>query len=312
MKSMLRRATYLALGILTLLFTLAPSISSASTQATVEGLLPPNTTSCPTVGVSQITPYVYDGHLDSFDITITDASYVAIGGSVGDTPVDFHYMTRSYTSDGALRIHVDIASTPINETSPLKVTLLSSRPDTQMTCALSIRGDVTGTPDAQGVPEIPTTPVYPTQPPVRNTHGGAHRSKDAGPTGNMMGTTSSTSTVAQPRDNTVFVGALSALGTVCSKSSSWKLWTILLVLYGLFVIVLSMQSTEQESPHSWNTALILALLAALLGLWYLSATCRAGPWAPIIALLIAIGGIWLIGGHDDARQMKLLLPENKK
>ena len=309
MKSMTCRASYLALGTLSLLMTFTPGISLASTEATVAGILPPNTTACPIVGVSQITPYVYDGSLDSFDVTVTDPSYVAVGGSVGDMPVDFHYMTRSYTADGALRIHVDIASTPVPQTIPIRVTLLSSRADTHVTCALSVVGDITGTPNTPPVPEAPATPVLPPVAPYAATHPTASH---GGSGGAHMGTTSATSTVQIPPHGTVFVGALSALGTVCSKSSSWKLWAILLVLYGLFVLVLSMQSQVAESSRGWNTALILVLLVALIGLWYFSATCRAGPWAPLIALAIAAFGIWLASVDDTPNQVKLLLPENKK
>ena len=305
-------ASCFALGILGLIFAFTPITSFAATEATVSGALPPHTTACPTVGVSDITPYVYDGALDSFEITVTDPNYVAVGGSVGDMPIDFHYMTRSITSDRAVRIHVDIASTPIQSTAPIQVTLLSSRPDTHTTCILSITGEIPGAPS---VPNIPTTSTTPSEPSARNPqgstdfpHSGTTRSH-AGSKGHI-GNISSTSTITIPKPSTVFVGALSSLGTVCSRTSSWKLWAILLVLYGLFVLVLSAQPRESDTSHGWNSALIVALALALIGLWYFSASCRAGPWAPVVALIIAACGIWMM--RDDTVQLKLLLPENKK
>src|SRR5262245_23671225 len=68
---------------------------------------------CPQLGVSGLTPYIYNGALHSFEFNVTDASYVSIAGSVGGKDVPFYQMVRRAAPGGGLRVHVDIATTPV-------------------------------------------------------------------------------------------------------------------------------------------------------------------------------------------------------
>lgn len=319
------RGLFLA-AIAGVILCVSPATVSAATQASVVGIIPAGATSCPVVGVSEITPFVYDGHLDSFEVNVTDSSYVAVAAKAGESPVGFQYLTRRINPDGTLRIHVDIASTPLRGDMPITVTLLSSRPDIRVTCALQLSGVVSrGTTVPAPAPTPAPLPVanipHPNKPVSSGTGSGVSvsnsphtQSSYSGGKGTITGTvgsTSSTSTIKTPptKPNTVFVGALHSLGTVCTKASSWKLWAILLVLYFLFVLALALQMPESLSDGSrgWNIVLIIVLLLALLGLWYLSATCRSGPWAPIIAIVLALAGIRALTRKPVAESPVLLI-----
>src|SRR6185503_20384579 len=107
-----------------LLFCL-PLHAHAETSVRVSGAIPPNADprNCSALQVSEVHPYIYDGALHSFEFTISNPSYVALGGSVGDESVDFQYITR-WLDGNTLRIHVDVASVSLANDLPLQVVLL--------------------------------------------------------------------------------------------------------------------------------------------------------------------------------------------
>ena len=108
----------------------------------------------------------------------------------------------------------------------------------------------------------------------------------------------------------MLVGALHSLGNLCQIGGASRLWIVLIVLYGLFVLTLLLQNPDTfgEKSLEWNIALILLLYVGLVAFWYLSVNCRTGAWAPAIATAIAIFGLicLLILGKIEERPVLLL------
>src|SRR3989344_4948306 len=105
-----------------------PSAIAADTISTeTRQVFPTGSNTCVPLSAYSFTPYIYEGALHSFEFTVPDNSYVALTGSVGNTPIPFRFMTRRGDAADALRVHVDISTTPIPGMLPLSVTLMSAR-----------------------------------------------------------------------------------------------------------------------------------------------------------------------------------------
>ena len=266
----------------------------AATVVDVAQVLPQGAQSCPVLGATDVTPYIYDGALNSFDISITDASYVAISAQVGDMAVPFTQMTRWFDQQTGMRIHVDVPSTSLTEDTPITVTLVAAHAgNTTVTCVATLNAVI---PAVQVAP-VPTTP-------------------DTGTTGSATPVipqpapqypwsqitypkpvTSVTPHVTKPSVTATsapqLVTATHSLGNTCgTQNGPSKLWVVLCVLYAVFVWLLASQTGlgDRES-RDWNVALVVAGFLALLFFWYISAACRTGSWAPILATIIACAGL---------------------
>lgn len=295
-------------GMLLLIIMTTPGLASASTDTTdtsvtVRQVLPANgQNACTPLGVTAPHPYIYDGELNSFDVTITDPSYVAVAGAVGNLQVGYHFFSRWMNPDGTLRIHTDVYRMPVTQNLPVSITLISVK--NGVTCVATVTTSISGaTPVAPSTNAIPgagqslTSAGLQYQPangraPARSRiegRTGARGSAHANAIKNPIMLTPSTSASSAP----MFVGALHSLGNACAVGGSVKLWVVLLVLYALFVLVLLLQAPEffGERTYEWNAALILLVFLALLTFWYLSEACRAGPWVAIFASLIAFIGL---------------------
>lgn len=310
----IRSHSRVALFILAAFFA-APSTSHAATAIATNQVLPPNQQTCPVVGATDITPYVYDGALNSFDITVSDPSYVAISGTVGDTPVSFEYMTRWFDANGGVRMHVDLPSIALTRDMPVTITLVSAHPKgSPITCIATV---TTVVPAVNGyipqpTPSVPASgntgsntvpthqqPAYPwnhisyTQPTKPVSAPATH-----GPTA----TTATTTHIP------ALVTATHSLGDVCtSKGGPAKLWTALLVLYAIFVWVIAVMRGKDLESSDWNVGLVVAAFLGLLFFWYISAVCRTGSWAPILATIIACTGLIALTQSTNKDDSTLLL-----
>jgi hypothetical protein len=286
-------------------FPLKASALEISSQT--QQILPPGSNTCIPISATNFTPYVYDGNLDSFEFTVPDSSYIAVAGSVGNTSIPFELMTRRVDASGAVHIHVDIASTPVVGTLPLQVTLISA-PTDQPVCLSIVSMSVGSGPIANSQSAIPrnvpaapapTTPVT-VAPPVQTVSTGTTTSVQAG----MTTATSSPALIS--------LGIIrNPLRGICaSQASAYRLWLILLVLFAIIVGLLlwaefPMSLDWARTPERIAT-IILVLLLLLLGFWYVSISCRAALWMPLLAFLIAILGL-LAAFWNHPRVTQLLL-----
>lgn len=283
-----------AIGVRTILaaaffFFVFPTFASASAidiTARTTQLLPPGGTSCTAITITSVTPYVYEGSLDSFGIVVPDVSYVAIGGSTGSTIVPFQHMTRRITPDGQLRIHTDLDPTPVVGTMPVSITLLSSK--NGVLCAATISFNVAG------MNIIPPGPI--TGPSSGTTYTPPKPATGGGSQTGVQATTAPATTTP-----------VSSLGMCAVQSGALKLWLVLLVLYAGIVAfaAFSKPVTSLKNP-AIQVALILVPLILLVGFWYFAPACRAASWVPIALLIIAIAS--LLAAFREKEASTLLLP----
>jgi hypothetical protein len=113
-----RWANWATTGLLFASLLGSPISAFASTVLPAQVLPPTTTKACAPVTFSDIQAHVYGGSLDSFDVTISDPSYVAISTSVKGNAVGYNYITRWVNSDGSVKMHVDLQ--PIRMSSEVR------------------------------------------------------------------------------------------------------------------------------------------------------------------------------------------------
>ncbi|MCE9541520.1 hypothetical protein K8R03_03100 [Candidatus Kaiserbacteria bacterium] len=272
------------------------SFAASSVTSSTAQLLPPGGASCQQLMVTSVTPYVYDGALDSFDVVIPDSSYVAISGSVGNTVIPFRQMTRFMNPDGQLRIHTDIDSSGIHGSLPVSITLLSARQGSPV-CATIVSFAVS----ASGTTAPGTTPA-PAQPAPQPAPSKPAPSKPSVP--NVPSVPTPVAPVPVPT-----LGSVSSFAALCAASGAYQLWFILLALYVVIAAIaaLSRPPLIQKNP-AIPVAMILTPLILLVGFWYFVPVCRAASWIPIVLLIIAIVGILVAFREEKGGAGVLLLP----
>jgi hypothetical protein len=297
-------ARFAAVGITVLTLAL-PGMSFAATASVTTGvIIPSGTQSCPSPVVSGVTPYIYNGHLDSFDLTVSDASYVAVLGSVGQQGIPLRNMLRRINPDGSLKIHVDINSVS-GGTVPVSLTLLSSLPG-KPTCVTVVSFPVDG---LTGTPVTQTT--YPSAP--------SHPSQPSHPSSTTTGTSSpGTTTTSVPP--TVGGGLQGALSRVCEAAGAYQLWFILLALFmvGVGLVAFAEPPLTRKSTEL-PAALIIVPLVLLLLFWYAVPACRVAVWIPIVLLIAAALALLAAyrektpgGGATPSKQLPAPKPEAPK
>jgi hypothetical protein len=290
------------LGVLT-----GPFSAFASTVLPSQVLPPQKGAVCAPITFSDIQAHVYNGNLDSFDVTVSDPTYVAVSTTVNGKPVAFNYITRWSNPDGSVKTHVDLQSIRMNRDVPVQMTFLSAHRDQSgnnlVTCIFNIPATIAAVTHAGGA-------EYPTSGQTSSTHHVTRPSSE--PTGGKT-STSSTATPTTSTRNPGIVGAVTSLGNLCVNGGATRLWVVLLVLFALFCFTLCVQKFEVgSSVRDWNIGLILAVFVGLLIFWYVSAVCRTGAWAPALATGITIIALLYTMLKSDDTQEILLLKDGKK
>lgn len=281
-------------------------ISSVRTQQ----LLPIGGNTCAPLSVYDFTPYVYDEALHSFTFTVSNSSYVALVGSVGETTtVPFYLMTRHADAMGALRVHVDIPTTSISEGLPLSVALISVQGSGQPVCMSTVSMMISGTTgSAEGSVSVSTK--VPTSIPIATTENlpVSNPSIDTA-VGDIEATGSTAEITGEkpatlPRDEGVVGGpTLLSIGSLqnkvvelCATGNATRLWIVLLAIYAIIAVI----AVLAQFPTSWTysvgqrVATLLTPLILILGFWYFAESCRLALWPPIVAILVALAGLAVI------------------
>lgn len=274
--------TRLALYALTALFLVAPGYSHAAVSVSAHQILPPDQQTCPVVGATDITPFVYDGALHSFDITVSDPSYVAIGAQVGDMAVGFNLITRWFDQNGGVRLHVDVPTTVLTADTPVAITLVSAHPGSRsITCVVTVTTVIPAT-TSNGHAGTGSSGSSSGPASAPGTSGGttSHAQRPSYPWGHITYTTAKpapqpTKPAATTTHIAPLVTATHSLGDACLKAGGpAKLWGILLVLYAVFVWIISIMRGKDIESSDWNVGLVVAGFLGLLFFWYVSAACR--------------------------------------
>ncbi len=291
-------------------FMLPTSAFALQVQSQTAQLLPPGGSSCAPITITSVTPYVYSDGLNSFEFTVSDPSYVAVLASVGKVTEPLNFITRYADPSGGVRVHVDINSTPVGQTVPTVVTLLSARPGAPVCAAVVAIDFSAGASNVVPAVSQSAAPAYPTATTDRQ------RPAAASPTGHIGATPTTGASQASAA-----IGVAAGIATpltikpLCSSDAvAYRTWLMLLVLYAVLVGGL----LWLEFPLSWTWArtperlatIILAALVLLLGFWYFSISCRAALWMPLLAFLISILGL-LAAFWNHPKVTQLLLLEEK-
>jgi len=270
-------------------------------------LLPIGDNTCTPLSVYNFTPYVYDGALHSFAFTVSNNSYVALAGSVGETSVPFYLMTRQSDAVGALRVHVDVPTTPVSEGLPLSVTLISAQGSGQPVCMSTVSMIVSGTTGpAESSVSVRTT--VPTSIPSATAETLPVSNSAVDTAEGDIGATETTAEIIEEVGSAVVSGdegvvggpTLLSIGSLqnkvvelCATGNMTRLWIVLLAIYAIIVVI----AVLAQFPTSWSysvgqrTATLLTPLILLLGFWYFAESCRFALWAPIAAILVALAGL---------------------
>lgn len=287
-----------------------PAATFGATAPAIETrqLLPVGGNSCSQLSVSSIQEYVQGGDLHSFEVTISNPSYVALFGTVGGAPLSFQYMTRDIMPNGQLRIHVDVPI-EMSHSSAISMTLLSA--EGNITCMSTIAFGVTGVDGSS--PVAPETDGSPTGT-VGNTGTNGVTSNNPVKGGSNATPVQGTSGATTTASTTLEQGALSnLLNKACDATGSYQLWFVLLALYVVIVALVALYEAVLTLRSGYLPgALIVLPLLALLAFWIIAEGCRATGWMPVILLMIAAVGIATVyRTRNEVTKVIELPPANK-
>ena len=307
-----------------------PSAIAADTISTeTRQVFPTGSNTCVPLSAYSFTPYIYEGALHSFEFTVPDNSYVALTGSVGNTAIPFRFMTRRGDAADALRVHVDISTTPIPGMLPLSVTLMSARGGQSVcmstvvmtTSSASISSSATPpqtSTEVMGASVPPVTVVEP-QPistieePVLTPDDTVAIEEPAGEVSDSAAsigtdaettapTTSTTSTKGEVVASLNLASIQDRIVESCvAEDGASRLWILLLATYAIVTAIAVFAKLPASRMYSagQRTATVVTPFVLLLGFWYFVESCRTS-WAPVVAILVVLAG--LIGVFwDDSR-----------
>ncbi|PIR82560.1 hypothetical protein COU20_02060 [Candidatus Kaiserbacteria bacterium CG10_big_fil_rev_8_21_14_0_10_59_10] len=309
-------SSLLAIG----LAAVAPTSALADTVQTLPIL--PVTGQCNAVSVTNFTPYIYDGELHSFDITVRPSSYVGIAASVGDRSYPFSQITRLGTGVAEeVRMHVDVARMPLGRAVDVSVTMLEGRGvghTVCMTVATFTVGPVSGA-SAYVPPSAPSVPASQpaAQPPAPTPTPPPPSVSDSDENGDGAATSippTATGTNVFPPD------AVTLLSSMRDRFESWceasagpvsPLLGLLALLYALGMGALAYwKPKEVLASQGRVAAAILVPLVLLLLVWLSFETCREERWFPLALIVIAALGYAALYWKKDtpSSSLPMVLP----
>ncbi|MBM3271961.1 DUF805 domain-containing protein [Candidatus Kaiserbacteria bacterium] len=289
-----------------------PTSASAASITASTRQLTPGAPACTQPLATNFRPYAYDGDLHSFDVDISDKSYVAVGATVGETAVPFIQMRRGMLPDGSFRIHADIETTPLARSMPITIMLLAAPGPNAPICLSQIVITETGSGTATVYEQIPQTVA------TTGTHPRATAASRKSPSMAVSSTSTATTSSLKAAGDSVAKAFTRAKDSVrqnaCGAGTNTsRLWFIFLVLYvlSLGAIALSRPPSSEPYPLSWLVSAILIPLILLAAFWYVLSVCGVSAWVPILAVVAGIAGIVIaLRGTSDDESSMLLLPEH--
>ena len=300
-----------ALIVISLIVTFsAPVQAAAATTVNVQTaqVLPPGGNSCTPLSAAGFIPYIYDGSLHSFEFNVPDISYVAIAASAGSTNIPFAQMTRRVGPGGALRVHVDIETTPVGRSLPIRITMLSAKGSGQPVCIAGVLvssiDSISAAPSPAPTPSPLPTPAP--RPGVRPTP-----SPSVSPTPLPAPTPSPTTgpaATSAPVTGNIFE-------KMCAGGGAARMWFVLLAIYALIVAAAVLGQPQLPAAirsQEWIAGAIVVPFLLLFGLWYFVEACRTTSWVPAIAILIALAGLGGAFWYRPSGTTVITLPSGKK
>ncbi|MBI5644703.1 hypothetical protein HY970_01250 [Candidatus Kaiserbacteria bacterium] len=292
--------------------TPAPTFASESFNVQARQILPPGQSTCTELQVREVTAYVYNGTMDSFDVTIVDPSYVAVLGTAGNTSIPFNHMVRRVDPNGGLRIHVDTESVARGSTATL--TLLSAVQ--QKTCLVVVTFGATGAGMPSGSGATPGTSGGVPTGGSASSGGGSNSAPTPSPSKGNTGAGSlggGKSNSGSPSSSPVVGGVKDTLRGVCALQGAYRLWFILLAIFVIIAAFVALAEPPLSDRHiAIPIAAILTPFVLLLGFWFLLPSCRGTFWIPVMLVVIAAAGLYAALRNSPAVASVIQLPPAKK
>lgn len=287
----MKRITFGGALLLATIFAV-PAFASADTiKSETLTFIPAPGASCVPLQATNFNAFVYDGALHSFEFTVPDASYVAVGGSVGEGVVPFWLTSRRVDQTGALRIHVDLPTTPVVSTLPATINLLSSK-NGQPTCVSTIsmsitpRSGLTGgtTSNPVGVPSpvsVPATTPVTTPAPIKDTP--------------VVEAPAKTEGVVSAPIPAAISSTQAFIAKLCTYNNGSQVWALLLALYALIVaaaLLTPIRSIWGIEEWVLRLGAVAIPLGFLIAFWFVAESCRAGYMSLIASLIVGGAGAY--------------------
>lgn len=295
--ALMDRRSQLLAGILgALAFFVLPTFVSAAENIVIRTnqVIPQGAQTCTQPAVSNIQAFVYGDGLNSFEFTISDRAYVALAGSVGETPLPFNLMTRKIDGNGHLRVHVDVPLSSARGTVPASIVLLSGTG--QAVCLTTVSFTVqVGQMQDVGI-------TYPPVAAPTGSTGGNSGVPTGGNASSSTGTSTGTSTGVDL--STSSLGSL--FGSLCTAGQgAFELWFVLLALFIVLVAFAALGEVALFERYRYAPIGIIIVAALLLAaFWYYAANCRTEAWAPF--LLIVITALGLVIAFRNTRTIQVI------
>lgn len=306
--------------------TFAAQIPEARVSVQTAQLLPPGSNTCTPPPISNFTPYIYDGALHAFELTVSDSSYVALVASAGNTNIPFNQMTRRLDPSGVLRVHVDMMTTPIRGSLDIRLTMLSAKGGGQPVCVTVV--SVALGAGGLAAESWQVVPPRPAPAPMGGGKGGVSTTiprpgvTPGTSTVSISTSTRATSTTGMKGTSTSITSTQNFIKDMCSSAAgALRLWAILLIVYALIVIAAIAGQPQLPAAlrtQEWAATVIVIPFLLLFGLWYFAESCRTSSWIPVIATVIALVGLSAAfwerkGGKGNTPSMNVInLPGAKK
>ena len=295
---------------------ITPSLAAAGSPSVLtKQVLPPGSNTCAPLFAKSVTPYIYNGELDSFDIELSNASYVGILGAAGDVSIPFSYMTRRYEPDGTLLLHVD-TTVRINGAVPVTITLMSALPGAPVCLStVSFTTDAQGNINASNPITVTPSPVDTGMGSDTDTTAGTGVVRGGGPV-HTVSTGPNGGTITQP-----IVGSTSSTSTslsdvvakMCTKNGSYQLWFILLAIFFVIAAFVGLSEPALAVRHGGLPAALIGIpLVLLLLFWMFASDCRLSYFIPVILLVAAAIGLYSAYRTSPVMRPVMELPAEKK
>ncbi len=276
-----------------------PGFAAAETASVMtKQVLPVGGSSCAPLFVSEVKTYIFDGELHSFDIVISNPSYVGLFGTAGDQTMPFNYISRRIEPNGNVRLHVDTTAA-IKGSIPVTVTLLSS-PTGQPTCisTISFTADAAGNVTTENPTTVPVTDTNGSGSSSSSSGGSVKGNATGGKTNPVVGTTTGTSTSISE-----------VIAKMCTENGAYQMWFILLAIFFVIAAFVGLSQPPLAQRHGALPAVLIAIpLIGLLAFWYFVPDCRLSWFIPLILLVAAAIGVYSAYRTSPVSRALIVLP----
>lgn len=298
-----------------LAFIALPSAVSAAesvaAQVSTKQVLPQGGSACGLLAVGNVQTHVYDGALHSYEVTLPNAAYVALQGTVGTALVPFHQMTRRIDASGRLHILVSVQTTPLRGSVPVTLTLLSALPG-QPVCLSVISFAAIGTGASSTTTPAPAVSQAPASRPVASRPA-AEQNAGQGTSSTSGAERAATTSVVSSIVKSSGLGS-TVLRACTTAGAALQLWFVLLTIFLILAAAVAITEPPLAERNIYLPGTLIGVpLVLLAGFWLMASECRGAAWVPFVALIVAAAAaLWSYRKRPEIANVIQLPPAKSK